>query len=145
MDPTDIMDNAHTIDDDTLRAYLGEALPPVEMARVEKLLRESAKLRAQLERVRSNRADPNLHSLGAIWRRSRLTCFSREQLGSYLLDVLDPELSDYVAFHIELVECPYCRANLDDLKSKAQTPSPTEQDRRRRIFHSSRGLLRGET
>ncbi len=132
------------IDDETLRNYLAETLAPGMMARVERGLRDSAELRARLEAVRQDRADPALHTLGAIWRRSRLSCCTREQLGSYLLDVLDPELTRYIAFHLDVVECPICRANADDLRRKAEPAAPVADDRRRRIFHSSRHLLSGE-
>jgi hypothetical protein len=132
------------IDDDQLRAYLADNLSPPEMARIEKALRDSAELRDRLERVRRDRSDPALHTLGAIWRRTRVTCQSRETLGSYLLDVLEPDLTAYITFHLDLVECPFCRANLDDLKRKAGQVPEQSRDRRRRIFDSSRGLLSGE-
>ncbi len=130
-----------TIDDDLLRRYLSEALSAEGMARVERALRDSSELRERLESVRQDRPDTTLHTLGAIWRRNRLTCLNREQLGSYLLDVLEPELSEYIKFHLEVVECPYCRANLADLKKKADVGPADTQDRRRRIFSSSRHLL----
>ena len=79
------------IDDTMLRDYLADALASEESARVEKALRDSAELRARLEDVRQNRADGQLHTLGAIWHRARLTCPSRQQLGSFLLDALDPD------------------------------------------------------
>jgi hypothetical protein len=129
------------IDAGTLRAYLADELPPGTLARVEKALRESAELRALLEDVRQDRVDAGLHSLGAIWRRARLTCPSRQQLGSLLLDALDPDLADYLRFHIDVVECPYCQANLADLKGKAglaAAPAPAWQNR---ILQSSRHLL----
>lgn len=129
------------IDDEQLQRYLAEALPAAEMARTEKALRDSAELRARLELVRGDRSDPTLHSLGAFWRRARLTCMSREQLGSYLLEVLDAEQAAYIKFHIEVVECPYCRANLADLKAKARPAAGADRERHRRIFHSSRGYL----
>ena len=132
------------IDEDQLRAYLAETLPATDMARIEKALRDSAELRERLECVRLDRSDPALHTLGAIWRRTRVTCQSRETLGSYLLDVLEPDLTAYIAFHLDVVECPFCRANLDDLKRKAGHVPEQAQDRRRRIFDSSRGLLSGE-
>jgi len=130
----------HPIDVDTLRAYLAETLPPEDMARVEKALRDSAELRQQLEDVRQLRGDPSLHTLGAIWRRARLTCPSRQQLGSHLLDALDPAYSDYVTFHLDVIGCDYCQANLADLRSKSQ-PAPAATTRLRRYFHSSRHLL----
>src|SRR3954453_9297191 len=91
------------LDDETLRAYLADTLAPGAQARVEKALRESAELRARLEDVRQNRADAGLHTLGAIWRRARLTCPTRQQLGSALLDALDPELASYIRFHLDVI------------------------------------------
>ncbi len=129
------------IEVETLRQYLAESLPPEEMARVEKALRASSELRAQLEDARQNRSEPGLHTLGAIWRRGRLTCPDRQQLGSYLLDALDPELADFITFHLDVSACPYCRANLADLKGKAAQATVATRTRQERIFLSSRHLL----
>ena len=62
------------IDDAMLQGYLADQLPPEDMARVEKALRDSAQLRSRLEEVRNGRDDFQLHTLGAIWHRARLTC-----------------------------------------------------------------------
>ena len=130
------------IDDVMLRNYLADALPPEELARVEKALRDSAQLRSQLEDVRNNREDFQIHTLGAIWHRSRLTCPSRQQLGSYLLDALDPELAGYIKFHIEVVECLYCRANLVDLERRqAGHSAPSAKAREARFLEATRELL----
>jgi hypothetical protein len=129
------------IDAEMLRAYLAETLPSESMARVEKALRDSAELRGQLEEVRQNRGDAGLHTLGAIWRRGRLSCPTRQQLGSYLLDALDPTYAEYITFHLQVVVCPFCCANLADLRGKAAQPSPTAKTRQKRIYHSSRHLL----
>src|SRR6476646_1735553 len=99
------------IDVETLRGYLAESLPPEAMARVEKALRDSSELRAQLEDVRLNRGDAGLHTLGAIWRRMRLTCPTRQHWGSFLLEALDPDYADYLTFHLDVIGCPFCQAN----------------------------------
>jgi hypothetical protein len=134
---------AGPIDDFLLREYLADALVPEESARVEKALRDSAELRARLEDVRQNRADGQLHTLGAIWHRSRLTCPSRQQLGSFLLDALDPELASYLKFHLEVIQCPFCQANLADLKvqSRAAAAAKASKTRQHRILQSSQHLL----
>ncbi|HSQ55449.1 MAG TPA: hypothetical protein VLM40_06860 [Gemmata sp.] len=111
---------------------------------MEKALRDSAELRARLEEVRQNRSDTSIHTLGAIWRRGRLTCPTRQQLGSYLLDALDPELADYLKFHVEVVACPFCQANLDDLKAKAEQPPAAVASRHIKILRSSQHLLGDE-
>lgn len=134
-------DPNQSIDDETLRSYLADSLPPEDLARIEKALRDSSELRARLEDVRQNRSDSNLHTLGAIWRRGRLTCPSRQQLGSFLLDALDPGLGDYLKFHLEIVECPFCQANLADLKAKAEQPPALIKNRHNRILSFSRHLL----
>ena len=132
------------IDDETLRSYLAESLPAEAMARVEKALRESATLRQRLEDVRNSRTDAGVHTLGAIWRRARLTCPGRQQLGNYLLEVLDPAHADYITFHLDVVGCELCKANLADLRAKSDL-NGAEQTRRKRYFHSSRHLLSGDS
>jgi hypothetical protein len=98
-----------------LRDYLHDALPDAELVEVEKALRASAKLRAQYREV-VEQEDRGEHTVGAIWRRERISCVSRDQLGSYLLGAGDPELLDYIEFHLKTIGCPFCQANLDDLK-----------------------------
>jgi hypothetical protein len=123
-----------------LHAYLDDALSDAETARVEQALRDSEPLRKLLEQAIQDR-DRGEHSLGAVWRRERLTCPTREQLGSYLLQVLDEGLQDYVEFHVNTVGCPFCQANLADLRSLQQEHAPTTRERRRRYFQSSAGYL----
>jgi hypothetical protein len=123
-----------------LHAYLDEALSEAEMARVEQALRESEPLRRALGLVMQER-DRGEHSLGAIWRRERLTCPSREQLGSFLLQVLEDDVQNYIAFHLNTIGCPYCLANLADLHAMQQEPAPKTRERRRRYFQSSAGYL----
>jgi DNA-binding phage protein len=123
-----------------LHAYLDDALTDAETARVEQALRDSEALRRSLRQAMQER-DRGEHSLGAVWRRERLTCPTREQLGSYLLQVLEDKQQDYVAFHLQTVACPYCLANLADLQALQQESTPTARERRRRFFQSSAGFL----
>lgn len=123
-----------------LRAYLEDALTEAESARVEQALRSSEPLRVQLRSVMQER-DRGEHSIGAIWRRSRLSCPTREQLGSYLLEALEPAYQDYVTFHLKTVGCPFCHANVTDLEARQRDSVPHTQHRRRRYFQSSAGLL----
>ncbi len=102
---------------EVLHAYIGDALPDAELAAVERALRESAELRATLKLV-IDQADRGEHTPGAIWQRERVSCPTRDQIGGYLLEAGDPEMLDYIRFHLVEIGCPYCRANLDDLRSK---------------------------
>ena len=124
------------ISDNDLANFADEALAPEEMVRVEMALRASASLRKRLDGMRQAR-DRGWHSVGAIWRGHRLSCPTRSQLGSYLLDALDPQWQDYIRFHTEMVGCRMCLANLADLKSKQDEQAPVTAERRRRMFQSS--------
>jgi hypothetical protein len=123
-----------------LEAYLDEALPAEQMATIEAAIRQRPALVAQLSKI-NGRRDTGMHSLGEIWRRARLSCPSRQQLGSYLLGVLDDDHADYVTFHIETVGCRYCAANLTDLQAQQAEKSDSVQRRRRKYFQSSAGYL----
>jgi hypothetical protein len=124
-----------------LEAYLDEALVPEEMARIERALRKDPELVRQLAAINARR-DVGVHSLGEIWRRHRITCPSRQQLGSYLLGALPKPHEDYVVFHLEVVGCRYCRANLTDLQKQQAEAREITETRRRRYFQSSAGYLR---
>ena len=126
-----------------MHAYLDDALPESEAAKVEHALRANETLRQQLRQVMQER-DRGEHSVGAIWRRERLSCPPREQLGSYLLEALDDGVMDYLNFHLQTIACPFCRANLADLKAQQEHSAQQAQQRRRRIFQSSAGLLSGK-
>ena len=109
-------------------------------SRIEKLIRTSAEIRKQLTKVREER-DRGEHSLGAVWRRERLSCMPRESLSGFLHGVLDADLHRYVDFHMKTIGCASCLANLEDLKEK-QTEAASESRRRKRYFETSAGMLK---
>jgi hypothetical protein len=125
-----------------LEAFLDEALPTERMTAIEDALRANDELQKRLTAI-NGRRDAGVHSLGEIWRRHRLSCPSREQLGSYLLGVLSRDAVGYIKFHLETIECRYCTASLNDLKSQQSTAEPEATNRRRqKYFQSSVGHLR---
>ena len=124
-----------------LEGYLDEALPAADMAEIEKQLRGDPDLVRQLAAILARR-DSGVRSLGEIWRRHRLSCPSRQQLGSFLLGVLPEDAARYVAFHLDMAGCRYCQANLSDLENQQAEASEAAQTRRHRYFQSSAGYLR---
>ena len=101
--------------DAELEAFLEESLPADQMAAIESEIRQRPEMLRRLSMI-NGRRDAGLHSVGEIWRRHRLSCPDRQQLGSYLLGVLDNDHSNYIRFHLDEIGCPYCQANLDDLR-----------------------------
>ncbi|MCH8923209.1 MAG: hypothetical protein IIA67_08700 [Planctomycetes bacterium] len=126
-----------------LEAYLDEALAVDRMSAIETALRDKPQLVQQLTAI-SARRDAGVHSLGEVWRRARLSCPSREQLGSYLLGALAEEEEHYFKFHLEVVKCRYCQANLADLDGQQADSDQTVETRQRRYFQSSAGYLRSK-
>jgi hypothetical protein len=122
-----------------LQAYLDESLPVEKMAAVEETLRRDPSLLSALEAI-NGRRDAGVHSLGEIWRRNRLTCPTRQQLGSYLLSILSDDQTGYIRFHLDTIGCRYCQANLTDLKSQQAPPAIAQ--RRKKYLQSSAGYLK---
>jgi hypothetical protein len=110
-----------------LNGYLDDALDEAETARIEQALRDSEPVRAQLKQLLQER-DRGEHSVGAIWRRQRLSC--------------DHDVQDYIQFHLQTIGCAYCLANLADLQTQQQHDADGQvKKRRKRYFQSSAGLL----
>lgn len=125
--------------DTELLAFLDEGLPAERMAAIENKLRTDLAFRQRIAALRNNR-DQEGHGAGEIWRRWRLSCPTRQQLGTFLLGASEPAFADYIDFHIRTIGCRVCAANLDDLKS-AQQPAGGTEARRRKYFQSSAGYL----
>ncbi len=135
--------NNHDFSDAQLLGYVEEVLPVELMTAIETALRDSDPLRRHVAQL-IRRRDAGEHSLGQIWQRLRLSCPTRNELGSYLLGSLPQQELDYIEFHLQSVGCRFCAANLEDLRDST-TPADDPQQRRNRFFQSSAGFLpRGE-
>jgi len=126
--------------DREITAWLDEMLPPARMAEFEHQVRTDKSLQQKVAGVIRSR-DQGGNSIGEIWQRARLSCPTRTELGSFLLQTLTPEHADYIEFHLTIVGCRLCQANLADLEEQSSQQSPPDT-RRRRFFESSAGLLR---
>jgi hypothetical protein len=124
-----------------LQAYLDEALPPEDMAAIEAELRSRPDLLRQLALI-NGRRDAGVHSVGEMWRRGRLSCPSRQHLGSHLLGALDEQHSAYIDFHLQVIGCRYCQANLEDLRRQQDETAEAVTKRRTKYFQSTAGHLR---
>ena len=130
----------HTFTDQQLLAYLDEAIHGETAAEIEKALRQDQSLRERLVAVAASR-ESGVHGLGDIWRKHRISCPSRDQLGSYLLGAMDQASMDYIQFHLNTVQCRLCQANLDDLQRRSQENKTATDSRRRKYFQTSAGYL----
>lgn len=130
-----------TITKATLDAFIDDHLNEQDSIRVEKAVRESPELHTLLKSIVASR-DIGDHSIGAIWRREHLSCPTREELSSYKEEALDPQRIDYIKFHLEIVGCNACQANLLDLNSaKGLKANPAAREKHRQFLENSKLLL----
>ena len=127
--------------DAELEGYLEELLPAEAMAAIEHELRERPELLRRLSHI-IGRREAGVHSVGEIWRKHRLSCPDRQQLGSYLLGVLDTEHANYIRFHLDEIGCRYCQANYADLRLQQEETQELIITRRTKYFQSTAGHLR---
>ncbi|MBI1345713.1 hypothetical protein GC163_05430 [bacterium] len=123
--------------DQQLVAYIEETLPLDQSVAVETALRSSTPLQ---HRLRSLLADYDIGpvSLGAIWRQRHVSCPNRTTWQAFLHDQIHGEFREYLQFHLDVIGCRYCAANVSDLQTRedAQTRSRVEK-----IFATSVGHL----
>lgn len=126
--------------DAELEAYLDETLDPERASAIEKALAGNTELLNRLSQI-NGRRDAGIHTLGEIWRRNQLGVPTREELGGYLLGILDPEKADYIDFRVHILKCPFTIANLNDLKQEQEANDETVKQRRSRYLQSSAGYF----
>ncbi len=105
--------------------------------------RSLKQIRSHVERKKvpvgpSSEAFENL--LTDIWEYHRFSCPKRSTIGGYLLQTLDDAWQRYVDFHLNVLGCRFCRANLEDLQSETAEHA---QQLHARIMESTVGFLQG--
>ncbi|MEZ6129269.1 MAG: RNA polymerase sigma factor [Planctomycetaceae bacterium] len=78
--------------------------------------------------------------LTSVWEDQRPTCPKRSTLGKFILGLLPADWHDFVDFHVNILACRFCEANLEELR----TPEESLDDKTRndRLFHSTVGFLK---
>jgi RNA polymerase sigma factor (sigma-70 family) len=77
--------------------------------------------------------------LTEVWETHRPSCPKRTTLGGYLLGTLTPDWHAYIDFHVNKLDCAFCKANLEDMRG--QIAAKTD-DFRQRVVQSSVGFFR---
>lgn len=130
--------------DAELEAFLDESLDPARAAEIETAVRNDKELLRRMSRI-NGRRDAGMHTVGEIWRRNQIGVPDNEELGNYLLGILEAEHADYIRFRLEVLKCPFTIAALADLKRQHQAaPSSETSERRRKFYNSGIGYVRRE-
>ena len=126
--------------DRELTGWLDALLPSARITELEEQLRTDEELQSRVAQLIHHR-DQGGHTVGEIWQRAGLSCPARAELGGYLLGTLSAEAAAYIRFHLDVVGCRICNANLADLRQHTEQVDDAPE-RRQRFFESSAGLLR---
>lgn len=128
----------HAFTNQELCAYLAEELAVSRSRELEEVLRTDAGVREQLRRLLDESDCPSL-TLRNVWLRGRMSCPSRATLVEYAAENLGDGLHQYLNFHLHVVGCRFCAANLADLQEQGGADAT---DRNRKFFETSVGRLR---
>lgn len=79
-----------------------------------------------------------MNLLTDTWEYHRFSCPKRSTIGSFLLQTPDDSRQRCVYFHLSILGCRFCRANLEDLQSETAEHA---QQFQARIMESTIGLL----
>jgi len=77
--------------------------------------------------------------LTSVWETQRPGCPKRTTLGKFTLGILPPEWDDFTHFHVNVLGCTFCNANLAELDSTSD--SNDSQATNDRLFSSTVGFI----
>ena len=80
-----------------------------------------------------------LPDLEQIWLDQRPSCPKRTTLGKYALEILPEQWNDFVHFHVSVLGCGFCQANLVELQEVEEQCTPENVEV---LFQSTIGFLR---
>ncbi len=83
---------------------------------------------------------PSNNLLTTVWETQRPSCPKRTTLGKFTLGILPPDWLDFVSFHVNVLGCTFCNANLEELTMPAESPEGNAMQER--LFTSTVGFLR---
>lgn len=77
-------------------------------------------------------------TVASVWRSERVSCPHPHVLQGFLQGSLDGGAQDFVEFHLQDSECPYCNATLEDLKARDEdAKQPVMEDMKVRLLRST--------
>lgn len=87
--------------------------------------------------------DPVDLDVGRVWREERVSCPHADILRAFQAGSLGEGAMQYVRFHLETSQCPFCNAALDELRASEQAAAAEVfTDLRDRLLRSTKAALR---
>jgi hypothetical protein len=83
-------------------------------------------------------------TVASVWREERVSCPHPDLLRAYLTGGLGGGAREFLAFHLQESQCPYCNAVVADLEAGEQAAQRRElEGLRERLLRSTVAALRG--
>lgn len=77
-------------------------------------------------------------TVASVWRSERISCPHPHVLQSWLAGGLTGGAAEFVAFHLQESQCPYCNAVVDDQKARDDLAAqPVLADLKDRLLRST--------
>lgn len=68
-------------------------------------------------------------TVAALWVKERISCPHSDILLAQINGALSQDEKDYIDFHVNLVECPHCQAEIERLRELVRERAPRRLDR----------------
>ena len=82
-------------------------------------------------------------TVATVWREHRVSCPHQQVLQAFRSGSLPSGAEDFVRFHLEESQCPYCNAVLEDLEAQEVAASKSQlEGLRERLMRSTVAELR---
>lgn len=82
-------------------------------------------------------------TVATVWREQRVSCPHPDILRSYEAGSLSAGASEFIRFHLQESECPYCNAVLQDFHAQQRDAEMSElEDMKDRLMRSTVAALR---
>ena len=82
-------------------------------------------------------------TVATVWREERVSCPHPDILQGYAAGALEAGAMEFLAFHLEESQCPYCNSVLEDLRCRQQDAEETRmRGMKERLMRSTVTALR---
>ena len=83
------------------------------------------------------------YTVGTVWREQRVSCPHPDILQAHETGSVSRGAAEFLRFHLEESQCPYCNAVVEDLRARQEDAEKSElTDMKDRLMRSTVAALR---
>ncbi len=82
-------------------------------------------------------------TVATVWREERVSCPHADILQAWLSKGLEDQAAEFVRFHLEESQCPYCSATVEDMRlAEREAADSRMESLKERLLRSTVSALR---